>query len=136
VKRRLFAPLVWVAKRGPCASAAPFRLTSSLYGMAPLGAAVTLLRRCLLRPCVTRQRARYPGWLPCSARHCARGEREVFSETGKVVPHIKHRQSVVRNANQEAYRQMNALDRAPTLITDRASMFGFFLLIFFLLIFF
>jgi hypothetical protein len=68
--------------------------------------------------------------LPCSARHRALGKREVFGGTGKVVPHIQHRQSVVRNANQEAYRQMNALDRAATFITNRVSMFGFFLLIF------
>jgi hypothetical protein len=36
-----------------------------------------------------------------------------------VVPHVQHRPSVVRIANQEAHR------------TDRVSAFGFFLLIFF-----
>lgn len=60
---------------------------------------------------------------------------EVFDGTGRLVPHVQHRQSAVRNDNQEVHRQMSLLDHVSVYITDRVGTFGFFLIIFFWTIF-
>lgn len=58
-------------------------------------------------------------------------EREVFDGTHRLVATIRHRQSVVRNVNQEAAERMSLLDKMAVFITDRVGTFGFFLIIFF-----
>lgn len=56
--------------------------------------------------------------------------REVFDGTERLVPHVRHRPSAVRNANEEVYRQMSPLDHVAMFVTDRVGTFGFFLIIF------
>lgn len=57
-------------------------------------------------------------------------EQEVFDGTHKLVAHVRHQHSAVRNVNQEAAERMTPLDKVAVFVTDRVGTFGFFLIIF------
>lgn len=58
-------------------------------------------------------------------------EHEVFDGTHKLVAHVRHQHSAVRNVNQEAAARMSMLDKMAVVVTDRVGTFGFFLIILF-----
>lgn len=57
-------------------------------------------------------------------------EHEVFDGTHKLVAHVRHQHSAVRNVNQEAAERMSLLDKVAVFVTERVGTFGFFLIIF------
>ena len=105
----------------------------------PDGMPATLLNRTQRNgratPAALRQTAALEAMLRDLGADVEMVEREVFDGTGRLVPHVRHRQSAVRNANQEVHLLMSLLDRVSVFITDRVGTFGFFLIIFFWTIF-
>ncbi len=100
----------------------------------PAGQPIALLSRPphneRITPPVSRQTATLEKTLRALGIEVEMVVREVFDGTERLVPHVRHRQSAVRNANEEVYRQMSPLDHVAVFVTNRVGTFGFFLIIF------
>ncbi len=56
-------------------------------------------------------------------------EHKTFDGVVKLIPHMKHEESSVRNVNKEFKASFSLLDKIAIFVTDRVGTFGFFLII-------